>query len=342
MTDSPDPTNDRKREHIEIIETDPGVDRRRNYFDAIRLGHRALPEVNLDDVDTGTEFLGKTLKLPLLISSMSGGADASLTRLNRTLAEAAEQAGVAMGVGSQRVMFTHPESRESFALRDVAPNALLFANFGAVQLNYGFGLDHAKQAVDVLEADALILHFNPLQEAIQPEGDTNFAGLVDRISTLVEALHVPVIAKEVGCGLSITDAELLLQAGVLILDVAGSGGTSWSRIENHRNPTDDLGLLFQDWGIPTPRALRDLSLLRMHGVQLIASGGIRSGLDMAKAIVLGASLCGMAKPFLEAGQTSVEAVLEVIGQSERALRTAMFLTGTPDIESLQGNLDLIQ
>lgn len=338
-----DPTSDRKIQHIRIIEDDADADRRKYYFDDIRLTHRALPEVSLPEIDTSVTFLGKPLRFPLLISSMTGG-DHELTRtVNRHLAEAAETTGIAMGVGSQRVMFTHPEAQASFALRDWAPTTPLCANLGAVQLNYGFGLDQCQAAIDVVGADALFLHLNPLQEAIQPEGNTAFAGLADRIEALVPALSTPIIIKEVGAGISLADAQRLQAAGIRYIDVAGAGGLSWSRIEHHRRAavTDDgLGLLFQDWGIPTPLALRQLSPLRDR-ITLIASGGIRSGLDMAKAIVLGASLCGLASPFLRPAMTSTQAVIQVIEQLEREFRTAMFLLGAPSVAAMQGRTEWI-
>jgi len=338
-----DTTNARKVEHIDIINRDAYVDRRKGYFDDVLLKHRALPEVDLAGIDTSSTFLGKRLSFPLLISCMTGGDHELVRTININLAKAAEATGVAMGVGSQRVMFTTPQARRSFELRAFAPTALLFGNLGAVQLNYGFTLDHCREAVAVLQADALCLHLNPLQEAVQPEGDTNFAGLTDKIAAVAKSLGKPVIAKEIGSGIQREDAELLLEQGVRILDIAGSGGTSWSRVEHHRRAagsTDEIGLSFQDWGIPTPRALADLAPLRER-VTLIASGGIRSGIDMVKAMVLGASLCGLASPFLQPAMESHEAVIAAIERLRREFRTAMFLCGIASIERLIGNRALI-
>jgi isopentenyl-diphosphate delta-isomerase len=339
MTDT---TNDRKLEHINIIRQDDEVDRRRYYFDEVKLIHRALPELDLDAVDPSCHFLGKTLTFPLLISCMTGGDHDTVRTINRNLAEAAEATGVAMGVGSQRVQFKSPGAAASFAVRDHAPTAVLLANLGAVQLNKGFGLEECRTAVETVGADALVLHLNPLQEAVQPEGDTEFGGLADRIREITDGLEVPVILKEVGAGMSPEDAELAIRAGVTILDVAGSGGTSWSRIEHHRHRTDesDLGLTFQDWGVPTPTALRRLALYRSR-ITLIASGGIRSGLDMAKAVVLGASLCGIASPFLTPAMESADAVIRVIRRLEREYRTAMFLLGAARFGDLHGNRNLV-
>lgn len=330
--------NHRKLEHLRVIRDDPQVDRRKFHFDDVRLTHRALPELDLDAVDTSTTFLGRTLSFPLLISSMTGGDHAELRRINRNLALAAEATGVALGVGSQRVMFVNPRARESFALRRHAPNALLFANLGAVQLNKGFGPAEARDAVEAVGADALYLHLNPLQEAVQPEGDIHFAGLADRIAGVARALPVPVALKEVGSGISPADVRLMLPRGVTIFDVAGAGGTSWSRIEAARaeEAGRDLGLLFQDWGLPTPDALRLLKPFRRR-IRVIASGGIRSGIDMAKAVILGASLAGLASPFLAPAMQSPEAVIAVIRRLHREFRTAMFLLGAARVKDLHHN-----
>jgi isopentenyl-diphosphate delta-isomerase len=283
----------------------------------------------------------KNLSFPLLISSMTGGDHELVRTINRNLATAAERESVAMGVGSQRVMFDHPAARDSFAIREAAPNTLLFANLGAVQLNHGFGIEECRAAVEVVDADGIYFHLNPLQEAVQPDGDTRFGGLARKIADVAAELPVPVILKEVGAGLSRTDAALFAGSAVRYLDVAGTGGLSWSRIEHHRNQdADDLGLAFQDWGIPTPVALQQLAPLR-DKFTLIASGGIRSGIDMAKAMVLGASLCGMASPFLQPATDSADAVTDVIHHIRREFETAMFLLGVRTVEALEGNKNLL-
>ena len=328
----------RKADHVRIVAEDGTMDRRKFYFDDIRLRHRALPEIDLENIDPSTEFLGKKLSFPLLISSMTGGGDQLFRTINSNLAAAAEAEGVAMGVGSQRILFAEATSRSSFDLRSVAPTALLFSNLGAVQLNEGLTLQHAKAVVDILKADALCLHLNPLQEAVQPGGDTDFSNLGKKIEEMVQGLDVPVIIKEVGAGISRPDAELLMGSGVKIIDIAGAGGTSWSRIEAARCDDPSLGELFQDWGIPTPEALRSLSSL---DVTLIASGGLRTGIDMAKAMVLGASLCGMARPFLTPAMESVDAVRAVIQRIRREFVTTMFLLGAETIDELKGHEELI-
>lgn len=333
-------TNSRKIEHINAILKDPLTDRSARYFDRICLTHRALPQLDLSDIDTSTEFMGKRLSFPLLLSSMTGGDHELVRQINRNLAEAAQRTGVGLAVGSQRVMFSDPAARESFDLRKFAPDALLLGNIGAVQLNYGLGIEQCQQAVDLLQADGLYLHLNPLQEAVQPEGDTDFSDLAQRIAEVVEGINVPVLLKEVGCGLSVADIELGLKAGVQYFDVAGSGGTSWSRIEHHRRDQDELGLVFQDWGIPTPIALQQATALQ-SGATLVASGGLRDGIDMVKSVILGASLGGLAAPFLEPAMESADAVVAQIERLHREYRTAMFLLGVASTEELHGASSLI-
>jgi isopentenyl-diphosphate Delta-isomerase len=337
-------TNKRKMQHVDIVARDEEIDRRKNYFDRLHLIHRALPEFNLDEVDTSTVFLGKRLLAPILISSMTGGDYPELRAINRNLALAAEATSIAMAVGSQRVLFSHPESRESFSLREFAPSTLLFANLGAVQLNYGFGIDQCREAVSVLQADALYFHLNPLQEAVQPEGNVNFGHLIERIGDVNRQLDRPVILKEVGAGLSIHDVRLALQHGLRYFDVAGSGGTSWSRIEHFRHANESkhsAGLLFQDWGIPTPLALWQLRPLQKD-ITLLASGGIRNGIDIVKAIILGARLAGLASPFLQPAMISVDQVIETINRLKHEIKIAMFLLGIRKIDELNFNDQLFQ
>jgi isopentenyl-diphosphate delta-isomerase len=335
-----EPINQRKLDHINIVSEDRAIDRRQYFFDRIHLTHRALPELTLAEVNPSTRFLGKELSFPLLISSMTGGADEELVKINRNLALAAEAEGVALAVGSQRVFFSDDTAGESFDLRKHAPTAVLLGNLGAVQLNYDMGFADCEAAVKLLDADGLYLHLNPLQEAVQPEGDTDFSGLRNKIAVIVQTLKHPVIIKEVGAGISAIDVEHLLAAGVKYIDVAGRGGTSWSMVESKRSDDPELGELFGDWGIPTPVALQQMKPYR-HEMTLIASGGIRSGIDMAKSMILGASLCGMAGPFLSPARESADAVREVIRRIKREFTTAMFLLGTGKIEDLAGNEELI-
>lgn len=339
-----DIVNSRKVEHIRVLREEAGTDRYKAYFDEVHLHHRALPELDLADIDTSIVLLGKTLSFPLLISSMTGGDHDLIRQVNHNLALAAERTGVALGVGSQRVMFTAPASRKSFELREFAPSALLFSNLGAVQLNYGLTREMCEEAVSVLGADALYIHLNPLQEAVQTEGDTNFRGLADKIGELAAAMKTPIILKEVGAGISAADVEKVIDKGIRLIDVAGSGGTSWSRVESHRHDQERdgaAGRLFQDWGIPTPLALRELKPYRDR-ITLVASGGLRNGIDMVKAMVLGASLCGIARPFLEPALESSDAVIEEVQALERQFRTAMFLLGVGSATDLIGKESLLR
>ncbi|MEM1143269.1 MAG: type 2 isopentenyl-diphosphate Delta-isomerase [Pseudomonadota bacterium] len=341
-----DQINTRKLDHLRAIADDAGIERHASGFERVRLTHRALPEIDFDEIDTETAFLDKKLQFPLLISSMTGGEDEEIKIINRRLAEAAEECGVAMAVGSQRVMIANPAAAGSFDLRKYCPTIPLISNLGAVQLNHGFGLAECQTAIDALEADALYLHLNPLQEAVQPEGDLKFGGLADRIATLTYELNVPVLLKEVGSGLSAADIALGWNAGVRHFDVAGRGGTSWSRIEYHRRreEDDDIGLLFQDWGLTTVEALRQAAAeLKRHPEPstLIASGGMRSGIDMAKALVLGAQISGIAAPFLAAARVSTETVVASIQKLKREFRTAMFLLGCRNCDELIANESLL-
>jgi isopentenyl-diphosphate delta-isomerase len=267
---------------------------------------------------------------------MTGGTPAAKT-INRRLAYAAQVLGVGMGVGSQRAALEEPEWASTYRVRDVAPDILLLANLGAVQLNMSYTVDHCQRAVDMIEADALVLHLNPLQEALQPGGDTCFRGLLQRIRAVCRALPVPVIVKEVGYGLSQETARRLTEAGVSALDVAGAGGTSWSEVERHRALDanhDHVAAQFVDWGIPTAQSLR---LVRegLPDLPLIASGGIETGIDVAKCIALGANLAAVALPLLRPALTSAQAVTEAIETILQTLRVAMFCIGAQNVVALQ-------
>ena len=301
--------------------------------------HQALPELDLASVDTTVTLFGKTLRLPFLISSMTGGTRQARS-LNRRLAAAAQHAGLAMGLGSQRAALENPELAATFQVRDVAPDILLFANLGAVQLNYACGVDDCRRAVAMIGADALILHLNPLQEAVQPDGDTNFAGLIKKIEAVCHALQadgVPVIGKEVGWGLSEQAARRLAEAGVAALDVAGAGGTSWTQVEMYRARTETqrrIAAAFVKWGISTSEAVKNARRAAPH-LPVIASGGLQNGIDAAKCLALGASLCGLAGPMLRAAAISRAELDATIYQLERELRITMFAAGYGSIAQLQ-------
>jgi len=267
---------------------------------------------------------------------MTGGT-AKAREINRTLAAAAQEVGMAMGLGSMRAGIEDPSLEPTYQVRDVAPDILLFANLGAVQLNYGYGLAQCQRAVDMIEADALILHFNVLQEAVQPEGDGNFAGLVDKVAAVCDALPVPVIAKEVGWGFSREAARQLADAGVAAIDVAGAGGTSWSQVEMYRAPTPRHARLagaFIDWGIPTAVSIgycREAA----PDLPVFASGGIRDGIEAAKCIALGATLVGLAGEFLRvADRDGVAGVVDLAGVITDELRVAMFCSAAGDLKAL--------
>ncbi len=330
-------TSKRKDDHIRIaLHEDVAFEQLTTHFEHYRFTHQALPELDLEQVDTRTTFLGKSLTFPLLIASMTGGS-ATGTQLNRRLAEAAQAAGVGLALGSLRAALEDPATAASFQLRRYAPDILLLANLGAVQLNYGYGLDACRRAVELTEADALILHLNPLQEALQPEGQTRFAGLLPKIAALCRALPVPVIAKEVGWGLSLAVGHQLVEAGVAALDVAGAGGTSWSQVELHRSPTAqqrEIAAAFREWGIPTAEALRALRIA-LPATPLIASGGLVTGVELAKALALGAELTSLARPLLHAASDSVEALLQQLEILRRQLQITMFAAGAGDIAALR-------
>lgn len=326
----------RKNDHIRI-----NLEEKVNFListglENYRFQHRALPEIDLESVEMSQILFGKIVKAPLLISSMTGGTEQA-AEINRNLALAAQSAGIAMGVGSQRAAIENPSTAASFNVRKFAPDILLFANLGGVQLNYGFGASDCQKAVDMIQADALILHFNALQEAVQPEGNTRFAGLLNKIEQVCKALSVPVIAKEVGWGFSDIDVRNLANAGVKAIDVAGSGGTSWSQVEKYRASTENQAALaeaFINWGIPTAEAV-EIACAAAPELIVIASGGIRSGIDIAKTIALGASMGGMAGPFLKAAVQSYEKTLQTIELVCRELQIAMFAAGAENIDTLQ-------
>jgi isopentenyl-diphosphate delta-isomerase len=274
----------RKLDHLKSVIEDPSVDRQGQWFDAYQLTHQALPELDLADIDSSCDFLGKRLSAPLLIASMTGGDHPEIIQINQRLAEAAEACGVAMSVGSQRIQFEHPSSATSFRLRQFAPSAPLIANIGAIQLNYGFDHTHLQTAIDTLDADALFLHLNPLQEAIQPEGNTRFSGLWDKIEQMTQRIQHPILLKEVGSGLSPKLIQQGMARGIQGFDLAGTGGTSWSKIEQNRQTQHHSGLTFQDWGIPTPVILEECQAFAQH-TTLIASGGVRNGIDVVKALI---------------------------------------------------------
>ena len=327
----------RKADHIRInLEEDVAFKKLTTGLEDFFFMHQALPELDLAAVDTSIDVLGKTLKTPFLISSMTGGT-AKAREINLRLAAGAQEAGIAMGLGSMRAGIEDPTLESTYQVRDVAPDILLFANLGAVQLNYGYGLAQCRRAVDMIDADALILHFNALQEAVQPEGDGNFSGLLSKVVEVCRTLRVPVIAKEVGWGFSREAAKQLAGAGVAAIDVAGAGGTSWSQVEMHRAPTARHARVagaFIDWGIPTAVSIRYCKEAAPD-LPVFASGGIKDGIEAAKCIALGASLVGLAGEFLRAAdRDGARGVVELAGTMTQELRVAMFCSGAGDLVAL--------
>jgi isopentenyl-diphosphate delta-isomerase len=334
-----DATSSRKLDHVRIV-LDENVAAKgvATGFAAYRMPHEALPELDLAEIDTRTTFLGRPMRAPLLVSSMTGGAH-DVARINLALAEGAQALGLAMGVGSQRSAIRDEQLAYTYQVRKVAPSIPLLANLGAVQLNYGYGVDECRRAVEMIEADALILHFNALQEAVQPEGNTNFKGLLRRIEQVCKQVGVPVIAKEVGNGIGARAATRLVEAGVWGIDVAGAGGTSWSEVERFRQTSaagERVAGAFAGWGLPTTEALREVRAALPH-IPLIGSGGIRSGVDIAKAIALGADLAGTAKPALGPAldERGADAVIEGLQAYINELRIAMFCSGCADLAALR-------
>lgn len=328
----------RKNDHLDIV-LDPAGNTQRGEsgFATFAFEHCALPELHLDQVALGSRFLGRALKAPLLISSMTGGA-VRATRINRHLAEAAQALGIALGVGSQRVALESDANQGlTRQLRELAPDVLLLSNIGAAQLVSGVGLDEARRLVDMLDADALIIHLNPLQEAVQPGGDRDWRGVLAAIEQLAARLEVPLIAKEVGAGIGATVARQLVEAGVAAIDVAGAGGTSWAVVEAQRAQTPaqrQIAMAFADWGIPTAQALVGVRAA-CPDTPLIASGGIRDGVEAAKAIRLGADLVGQAAAALPGALQSTEAVIEHFEVLIAQLRIACFCTGSADLTALR-------
>jgi isopentenyl-diphosphate Delta-isomerase len=335
-------TQVRKADHLRIcLEEDVQFRQTRSGLERYHFLHCCLPELDLQDIDQTTTFLGKSLSSPLLISSMTGGTELAKT-INFRLAAVAQRYGLAMGVGSQRVAVENPDVASTFTVRSLAPDILLFANLGAVQLNYRYGLEECLKVVDLLEADALILHLNPVQECVQTKGDTNFRGLLDKIATLCDKLPVPVIAKEVGNGISALMAEKLIAVGVSAIDVAGAGGTSWAKVESERAQDirqQRLGATFADWGIPTAECITSIRAVAPT-VPLIASGGLRNGLDAAKAIALGADLAGMAMPFLQAANESEEATHQLVEILQAEIAITLLCTGNATLKDLKQSTSL--
>ncbi|BES82484.1 type 2 isopentenyl-diphosphate Delta-isomerase [Pyrodictium abyssi] len=336
-------TSPRKLDHIRItIDSNVSHDGASTLFEDVTLVYKALPEVSLNGVDASIEFLGKKLSAPIMVTGMTGG-HAVAAKINCAIAKAVEELGLAMGVGSQRAALENPSLSYTFSVaRKCAPSAVIIANIGAPQLVKGYGIEEIRKAVEMIGADAVAIHLNAAQEAFQPEGDTDYAGVIERIRDVASAIEKPVIVKETGHGIGLEAARLLRAAGVRIIDVAGAGGTSWIRVEQYRARAKGNEMLataastFSSTGIPTAQAVVEARWAAPDAC-IIASGGVRSGLDVAKAIALGADIAGVALPVINAyargGEEAIRALLERLVTE---LRIAMFLSGSGSLAELRG------
>lgn len=329
-------TSKRKKEHVTLVlNEDVGFRNKTTGFDYFEFEHNALPEMNASEIDTSIKFLGKKIKFPLMVSCMTGGyKNAKL--INQSLAAVCEERGIPLGVGSQRQVMEDASYRRTFSIvRKVAHSIPIIGNIGAAEIANLKNTIQIEKLVDMIDADAFTIHLNPLQEFLQPEGDTDFYGVLKGIELLVNNLSVPIIVKEVGVGISASVAQRLINAGVKIIDTAGAGGTSWAGIEIIRSNKPLLSRAFWDWGIPTAESIQAVRKLSKN-IFLIGSGGIRNGIDIAKAITLGANMAASAAPILrtlnKGGEKEVHKILDLW---EKELRGAMFLTGSRNILQLR-------
>ncbi len=333
-------TERRKEEHIRIsLNKNVQAKKTTTGFEEVHLIHKALPEIDKQEIDLSTTVLGHKFSAPLIVGAITGGTREA-TKINAAIAEAVEKLGLGMGVGSQRAAIEDKRLDETFTIaRKKAPTAFLIANIGGVQLARSYETKEIKRAIEMIDADALAVHLNPLQEAVQPEGQTNFKGVLEKISELAGKLDVPIIAKETGAGIAAEEAKKLEDAGVKAIDVSGSGGTSFAAVEYHRAKDKEnkfqsiLGEAFWDWGIPTAISVVEVS--QTVKIPVIASGGVRSGLDMAKALALGASLTSLSHPILKAAVKGAKETESMLSFLIEELRNTMFLVGAKSVEDFQ-------
>lgn len=329
--------NERKFQHIEAC-LDDSVDLQQDSFRPFKLRYNALPEIALSDVSTEVEFAGKRIAAPLIISSMTGGVGEKFCAINRTLAQGAEALNIPMGFGSMKVMLNHREAESSFQVRNVAPGVIIIANLGLVSFNYGLTYDDIARIIETVHPDVFGLHLNALQEAIQEGGEVDFTGLLDRLHQLVQRCPLPVYVKECGGGIAPEIVYRLAESGVEYIDVSGSDGTSWAAVEGRISRDPSLGELFRDFGLPTAWILENLSPERTARARIVASGGIRNGIQAIKALALGAHYVSVARPFLISATQSVEAVVQTGERIIQEMRTAMFLLGVKRTEELNRGL----
>lgn len=328
------PIQRRKDDHLDLCATDEVAFRgATNLLERVQLVHQSLPDFSVDDIDTSTTLLGKRLRLPLVIAAMTGGTERA-AQVNRDLASIAEARGLGFGLGSQRAMQRQPDTAWTYQIRESAPTTLVLGNVGVVQAGQ-WSTDIIAKMVSDIGADALCVHLNPAQEIVQPEGDRDFSGGVETYARLVRELPVPVVGKETGCGLSYQTALKLKNAGVRTVDTSGAGGTSWVGVETLRAEGDQarLGNLLWDWGVPTAASVHACVSV---GLETIATGGVQSGLDIVRAVVLGATAAGIARPLLKAHVRGGKAEAErVIDQLEQEIRAVMLLCGARNMAELR-------
>ena len=332
-------TRKRKADHIRIsLEKDVQARKTTTCFEDIHLIHKALPEINKQEINLSTEVFNHKFSAPLIVGAITGGTPEA-TRINAAIAEAVEELGLGMGVGSQRAAIEDKKLEKTFTIaRKKAPNAFLIANIGGVQLVNGYSIKEVERAVAMIEADAIAIHLNPLQEAIQPEGQTNFRGILEKISEIAEEIDKPLIVKETGAGIAAEEAKKLETVGVNGIDVSGAGGTSFAAVEYYRvkGPKNSfqrrLGDVFWDWGIPTAISVVEVS--QSVKIPVIASGGVRDGVDMAKALALGANLTSLSQPILQAAVKGARETKNVLSLLIEELRNAMFLVGASSVQEL--------
>jgi isopentenyl-diphosphate delta-isomerase len=329
----------RKVEHIDICLKKQVEAKRPTLFECIHLIHNALPELNFDSIDISTSFLNHKFSTPILIDAMVGGAPESF-EINKNLALVAEELGIGIVVGSQRAGLSFPSLAETYSIiRKEAPSIFLAANIGATQLLKGFGKNEAQRCIDMIRADAFVIHLNPLQEVIQVGGEPHYKGIIDKIRNLVDQLSLPVIVKEVGFGISKEVATKLELVGVSAINISGSGGTSWSAVEHYRaldlndKEKADLGKTFWDWGLPTAASL--IETRKAVKIPIIASGGIRNGLDIAKSLALGANLAGMALPVLKQAAISRDSLASFLRKINYEFKTVMFAVGCSNVQAMK-------
>lgn len=332
-----DQTAKRKSSHVDIVLNEKIDYKKSTGLEKYEFVHNALPEIDYSEIDIETQFFSHKFSAPIIVSSMTGGFRRGGS-INAILAEFCKEKNIGMGVGSQRQALNNGDYLETFkVVRRVAKNIFVMSNIGAAQVADGFALDNARKIIDMVEANAIAVHLNALQEMIQPEGNRNFHGVVKGISKMVKKMRIPVIVKETGAGISAEAAKKLIEVGVSAIDVSGAGGTSWSAIETLRQTEKRIGKNFWNWGIPTAEALVQVNALPSRNkIKLISSGGIRNGIDVAKSIALGADICSAAQPFLKAlDKAGVKGLLKEFDAWIEELKGVMFLTGSINLSRLK-------